>query len=63
MIQTTEPRPLKRAIQRYVEDELAEVILNNVNKFGGIIKLLYNSGDEKLTITIEDNNLEKEIKI
>lgn len=56
-------RPLKRAIQRYVEDELAEVILNNVNKFGGIIKLLYNSGDEKLTITIEDNNLEKEIKI
>ena len=42
-------RPLKRAIQKYLEDELAELMLklNAEGKLGGTIKVTYNSGDEK----------------
>lgn len=45
-------RPLKRSIQKYLEDELAELMLNlnAENKFGGVIEASYKPGDDKLTI-------------
>ena len=49
-------RPLQRAIQKYLEDDLAELMLglNAEGKFGGTINVTYKSGEEKLTITYED---------
>lgn len=46
-------RPLKRAIQKYLEDELAELILDAALKPGDTLNVTYNDGDEKLTMTIE----------
>ena len=48
-------RPLKRAIQKYLEDELAELMLTlgAEGQIGGTIKATYNKGDEKLTFTYE----------
>ncbi len=45
-------RPLKRAIQKYLEDELAEMMLqlNADGKFGGNINVSYKDGDDKLSI-------------
>ncbi len=42
-------RPLKRAIQKYLEDELAEMMLklNAEGQIGGTIKVVYKEGDEK----------------
>ena len=42
-------RPLKRAIQKYLEDELAELMLklNADGQIGGTILVTYNEGDEK----------------
>ena len=42
-------RPLKRSIQKYLEDELAELMLklNAEGKIGGTIKVTYKEGDEK----------------
>lgn len=49
-------RPLKRAIQKYLEDELAELMLqlNADGKIGGTIDITYKEGDEKLTLKYED---------
>lgn len=46
-------RPLKRAIQKYLEDELAELMLklNAEGQFGGTIVVTYNPGDEKPVLT------------
>lgn len=45
-------RPLKRSIQKYLEDELAEMMLklNAEGKIGGIINVSYKEGDEKPTL-------------
>lgn len=45
-------RPLKRAIQKYLEDELAELLLrlNAEGTLGGEINVSFKEGDEKLTI-------------
>lgn len=45
-------RPLKRSIQKYLEDELAELMLrlNAEGTIGGEISVSYKEGDEKLTI-------------
>lgn len=45
-------RPLKRAIQRYLEDELAEILLkmNSEGKEGGEISVAYVDGSDKLTL-------------
>lgn len=42
-------RPLKRAIQKYLEDELAEMMLklNAEGQIGGTIKVVYKEDDEK----------------
>lgn len=46
-------RPLKRAIQKYLEDELAELIISAEIAPGDEIKVDYNEGDAKLTTTIQ----------
>lgn len=48
-------RPLKRAIQKYLEDELAEIMLqlNAEGNIGGTIRVDYNDGDSKLTLQYE----------
>lgn len=44
-------RPLKRAIQTYIEDELCDLILNDVIKQGDTIEVGYKDGNEKLIFT------------
>jgi negative regulator of genetic competence len=48
-------RPLKRAIQKYLEDELAELMLqlNADGQIGGTISVAYHEGDEKPSMTYE----------
>ncbi|MCH5225499.1 MAG: ATP-dependent Clp protease ATP-binding subunit [Muribaculaceae bacterium] len=48
-------RPLKRSIQKYLEDELAELMLslNAEGKIGGNIKMDYKEGEEKPTLVYE----------
>ncbi len=61
-------RPLKRAIQKYLEDDLAELLLrlNTEGSLGGTIDVSYKAGDEKLTmdfrslIPVEDDENEAE---
>ena len=45
-------RPLKRSIQKYLEDELAELMLSlgADGQIGGTIDVTYKEGDEKLTL-------------
>lgn len=45
-------RPLKRSIQKYLEDELAEMMLtlSSEGKIGGDIQVSYKSGEDHLTI-------------
>ncbi|MDE6294815.1 MAG: ATP-dependent Clp protease ATP-binding subunit, partial [Muribaculaceae bacterium] len=47
-------RPLKRAIQKYLEDELAEIMLrlNAEGKSGGQINVAYVEGSDKLTVAV-----------
>ncbi|MBQ5723921.1 MAG: AAA family ATPase, partial [Muribaculaceae bacterium] len=49
-------RPLKRAIQKYLEDELAELMLNlgAQSKSGGSIAVTYEEGADRLTMVYED---------
>ena len=56
-------RPLKRSIQKYLEDDLAELMLglNADGDLGGTIDVDYKDGEEKLSFTyrplkIEENN-------
>ena len=50
-------RPLQRAIQKYLEDDLAEMLLqlqtSEDKKTGGTIRATYNDGDDKLSLTLE----------
>lgn len=53
-------RPLKRSIQKYLEDELAEVMLrlNAEGQIGGTITVSYNKGDEKPTASYQPLDLD-----
>ena len=55
-------RPLKRAIQKYLEDELAEILLqlNTSGKKYETIDVSYNEGDEKLTIHLSKEYISQE---
>lgn len=46
-------RPLHRAIQKYLEDPLAEEILNHRIKEGDVVTADYNAADEKIVFSIE----------
>lgn len=45
-------RPLRRAIQNFVEDNIAEMILNSNITQGNKIMVTYHEGDEKLSMSI-----------
>jgi ATP-dependent Clp protease ATP-binding subunit ClpC len=46
-------RPLKRAIQKYLEDPMAEVIIRSTIKEGDIIMVSYNKKKDQLAIKVE----------
>ena len=41
-------RPLRRAVQRYIEDPVSEEILKGTFKEGSKVKVFYTKGDEEL---------------
>jgi len=45
-------RPLKRAIQKYLEDELSEIIISEAAVAGDTIKMDYDSENDKISTTI-----------
>ena len=45
-------RPLKRAIQKYLEDPLAEVIIKSAVTDGAVISVGYSKGKEELTFKV-----------
>ncbi len=55
-------RPLKRAIQKYVEDVLAEELIKSKVDAGDTIHLGLNSEKEEITIKITKNKNAKELK-
>ncbi len=52
-------RPLKRAIQKLIEDPLAEEIVNSNLQEGDTIKMDYKEGDSELTIEIKKGKSKK----
>lgn len=48
-------RPLKRALQTYIEDEVSELLLDGALHEGDSITVDYETGKEKLTYTVEHN--------
>ncbi len=55
-------RPLKRAIQKYIEDALAEKIVNSALKEHDTILMDYDEKKEELTIDIKKGNKEESSK-
>jgi ATP-dependent Clp protease ATP-binding subunit ClpC len=55
-------RPLKRAIQKYLEDPMAEVIIKYPLSEGDIIAVGYNKKKENLSIKVQKEHLEPEEK-
>jgi ATP-dependent Clp protease ATP-binding subunit ClpC len=45
-------RPLNRAIQKYIEDPLAEEIIQNSIKEGDVIKLDYKSKEDEISVSV-----------
>ena len=45
-------RPLNRAIQKYIEDPLAEEIIQKSIKEGDLIKIDYKSKDDEITVSV-----------
>ncbi len=45
-------RPLKRAIQKYVEDEVAEILLAGEIKAGDILQITYNKEEDKVRCSV-----------
>ncbi|CAN5659912.1 ATP-dependent Clp protease ATP-binding subunit [soil metagenome] len=56
-------RPLRRAIQKYLEDPLSEEILKGNFKEGSVIKVKYKKGSDDFIFvdTRKENNIEKEV--
>ena len=55
-------RPLKRAIQRHVEDVLTEEIITNNPEKGSKLLLDYNKEDDKMFVSIKKNTSSKKKK-
>lgn len=53
-------RPLHRAIQKYLEDPLAEEILNHQIKDGDVVKADYDENEKKIVFTIDKSSAKKE---
>jgi ATP-dependent Clp protease ATP-binding subunit ClpC len=52
-------RPLKRSIQKYIEDEVAEILLAGKIKQGDTIQILYDKDTEKVSCSIKSAKQEK----
>jgi ATP-dependent Clp protease ATP-binding subunit ClpC len=48
-------RPLKRAIQKYLEDEMAEVILKSEIVVGDTILVTHNNEKDEINISVRSN--------
>ncbi len=48
-------RPLKRAIQKYIEDPMAELILKGPSKEGNLLKVNFNKKKEEINISVGDS--------
>ncbi len=46
-------RPLKRAIQKYLEDEMAEVIIKSPMKQGDVLLVDYDKEKDEITINLK----------
>ena len=55
-------RPLNRAIQKYIEDPLAEYILNNNPQDGTALLANLNKEEAKLEISAIENQIEEDVK-
>ena len=55
-------RPLNRAIQKYLEDPVAEELLKNEAEEGDILLADYKEGDEQLTIRLKKKTATEEAK-
>ncbi|MBX7052735.1 MAG: ATP-dependent Clp protease ATP-binding subunit [Flavobacteriales bacterium] len=55
-------RPLRRAIQKYLEDPIAEEIINNTLKPGDTLVVDYQKADDKITMKVEKAKASKESK-
>lgn len=55
-------RPLKRAIQRYVEDVLTEEIISNNPEKGSKLILDYNKEDDKMIVQVKKPGTSKKKK-
>ncbi|MBO7495825.1 MAG: hypothetical protein J6T98_04675, partial [Salinivirgaceae bacterium] len=53
-------RPLKRAIQKYIEDEMAEVILKAEVANGDTITCSYDKKDDKLEFKVGSKDKEED---
>lgn len=49
-------RPLHRAIQKYLEDPLAEEILNHRIKAGDTVTADFNEADQKIVFTVDSSS-------
>jgi ATP-dependent Clp protease ATP-binding subunit ClpC len=50
-------RPLKRAIQKYLEDEMAEIIIKAKISHGDVISVGFDKKNEKLTMKILNHDV------
>ena len=55
-------RPLKRAIQKYVEDVLTEEIISNNPEKGSKLVLDYNQEEDKMFVTVSKKKKKKDEK-
>jgi ATP-dependent Clp protease ATP-binding subunit ClpC len=55
-------RPLRRAIQKYLEDPIAEEIINTNLKSGDTLMVDYNKEEDKITMKVERGKSPKESK-
>jgi ATP-dependent Clp protease ATP-binding subunit ClpC len=55
-------RPLKRAIQKYLEDELAEIIIQASVKEGDTIRIDFNEENKKMVTEVEKKENQEEIE-
>ena len=53
-------RPLKRAIQKYIEDLLAEEIINGKIKEGDKVMLAYNEKDDDIKVSVKKKKAKKQ---
>ncbi|MCI4666785.1 MAG: ATP-dependent Clp protease ATP-binding subunit [Bacteroidia bacterium] len=49
-------RPLQRALQRYLEDPIADVILDNEAKEGDVLVVDYNKDEDKMDVSVKKDS-------